>query len=725
MSLRLPCAADEPFTRWVPMHCPLDPDDGPRTLAWDGAVLLLFGPHGLRRLGPPWEAGCGSQGPQGAHPLLRHGALAALPERRGEGFWCALPPGLAYWDRQHWWLLADTFGRGWGSPLALALDPEGEALWLGCSSGHLARRSAIGRPAADGEAEVPLVKVTRLPAAVRALGPTPFGILAATDAGLYLVPSDGAGPCRLLSEEPARDLLRDGPGWLVATARGLRRVVTGVWGAEVSWEAPAPTLPCRDLWHLGRTGDGTLWAGGPRGLLRRDPAGWHLHQGPHWLAADAVRALVAGPDGVCALTARGLSVLRPQPCTLAAKVQAVQERVEARHRRLGLYVEETALAEPGVGESGVPTVSDNDGLWTGMYLAAQCYRYAATADPQARRLADRSFAALERLEAITTIPGYPTKAIVPAAERPHGGTWYPSADGQWLWKGDCSSDEIVGHFYACSLYHDLVADGEGRARVAAHLRRILEHILGNGLRLMEFGQRTRWGYWDPETLGGVEGRWGDRGLNALEILSHLCVAEHVTGDTLYRRAQEELIERHGYLAYAAHTKVDMVGHVNHSDDELAFLAYDPLLRYERDPERRGVYLVSLARAWAHERPERNPLWNFIFVAHAAPSSPAAELEAALQDALRTLRELPLDTIAWPVQNSWRDDVDLDPLPDRHGAVQANRVLPYDELPITRWNGNPYQCDGGNAREEGDGVLLLLPYWMGRAHGWIAPPAGNG
>jgi hypothetical protein len=44
------------------------------------------------------------------------------------------------------------------------------------------------------------------------------------------------------------------------------------------------------------------------------------------------------------------------------------------------------------------------------------------------------------------------------------------------------------------------------------------------------------------------------------------------------------------------------------------------------------------------------------------------------------------------------------------------VLPYDELPIGRWNGNPYRLDGGDGgRSEGDGVYFLLPYWMGRYH----------
>ena len=44
-----------------------------------------------------------------------------------------------------------------------------------------------------------------------------------------------------------------------------------------------------------------------------------------------------------------------------------------------------------------------------------------------------------------------------------------------------------------------------------------------------------------------------------------------------------------------------------------------------------------------------------------------------------------------------------------------------ERRVMRWNGNPYQCDGGtpDGRTEEDGSAWLLPYWMGRYHGFIA------
>jgi hypothetical protein len=152
------------------------------------------------------------------------------------------------------------------------------------------------------------------------------------------------------------------------------------------------------------------------------------------------------------------------------------------------------------------------------------------------------------------------------------------------------------------------------------------------------------------------------------------------------------------------------GHINHSDDELAFLSYYPLLQYETDPRLLEVYRQSLERSWQIERPERNPLWNAIYAA----GTGAKEFDRT--ESLRTLQEIPMDTIDWTVRNSHRLDVPIDPMSDRFNRRQALVVLPYDELPMKKWNGNPYTLDGGSGgRSEDDGAYFLLPYWMGRYH----------
>ncbi len=77
--------------------------------------------------------------------------------------------------------------------------------------------------------------------------------------------------------------------------------------------------------------------------------------------------------------------------------------------------------------------------------------------------------------------------------------------------------------------------------------------------------------------------------------------------------------------------------VNHSDDELAFLAYYPLVIYERDQHLRKIYMASLKRSWLIERPERSPFFNFIYAAGPASRKMDRSGEAAGGGARRSGR----------------------------------------------------------------------------------------
>ena len=158
------------------------------------------------------------------------------------------------------------------------------------------------------------------------------------------------------------------------------------------------------------------------------------------------------------------------------------------------------------------------------------------------------------------------------------------------------------------------------------------------------------------------------------------------------------------------------GHVNHSDDELAFLSFYPLLGTR--PTRRCSRCTSdsLERSWQIERPERNPLWNVIYAA----STGAAEFDR---------RSVAADAAGDTDGSDQLDGQELeppgcpasDPLPDRFHNRQSLIVLPYDELPMWKWNGNPYALDGGHGGTgEDDGAYFLLPYWMGRYHQLLPP-----
>ncbi|MBK9707721.1 MAG: hypothetical protein IPO77_12130 [Acidobacteria bacterium] len=438
------------------------------------------------------------------------------------------------------------------------------------------------------------------------------------------------------------------------------------------------------------------------------------YAGKRWLPDDRVTGfgfenLKGDRYAVWIETAKGYSRIEFRLTTLAEKARVFEQRVRSRHVRHGLTAD-SHLKVPGDPGSNQMVSSDNDGLWTAMYVAAECFRYKVTGENEALEFARQGLQAIMRLEEISGISGFHARSIIKIGldEQPKDGEWHTTADGLWRWKGDTSSDEIVGHYFIYPIYYDLVAGDAEKAQIRAVITRMTDHILNNNYQLIDTdGKRTRWGWWGPDTI------WEDpdeTGLRALHILAHLRVAYHITGNQRYKSAYDDLINKHRYHLLMRNQKINYPGRVNHSDDELAFLSYYPLLTYEDDPELRKIYIQSLERSWTVERPERIPLWNFIYAAGSGSN------EFDKSESIRTLREIPMDTISWTVTNSVRMDIPFDNSQDRFNRKQALIVLPYDELPMMKWNGNPFRLDGGNGgRSEDDGAFYLLPYWMGRYH----------
>jgi hypothetical protein len=322
--------------------------------------------------------------------------------------------------------------------------------------------------------------------------------------------------------------------------------------------------------------------------------------------------------------------------------------------------------------------------------------------------------ALLRLETITGIPGFPARAICHVDEPQFAqrslrsnSEWHESpVEKGWYWKGETSSDEIDGHYFGWYVFYELAANEEEKTAVRAVVKRVTDHILDHGYSLVDIdGKPTTWGYWSPEKLNDDPVWWPERGLNSLEILSHLKVAHHIVGEPRYERAYRELIQKHHYGINTLHAKVP--GGVSH-DDQLLFLSYYPLLQLEQEPGLLALFKSSLKRTWEAERIEANPLWNFIYGASIGEP-------CDVENGVETLREIPLDFILWKTRNSHRADLKFDPELKRQGIKQLAAPLPWIERAIHKWDHSPYELDSGGDMGEGDPTIWLLPYWMGRHH----------
>jgi hypothetical protein len=554
------------------------------------------------------------------------------------------------------------------------------------------------------------------------------GMWVATDHGLFRLTGnnleleavpDHSSWGRLLSPN-IQCLAEDKSGTLwIGTDRGVNLYRAGEWQEITGKEG----LPVLDVRTITPGPDGSVWFGTPQGAARLLDGKWRYYAGKRWLPDDRVNEIAVDQNGDAWIATQGGVVwIEYRKMTLARKAAHYEEITAARHNRRG-YVTECALRTPGDVSSFVHEAEDNDGLWTSLYVASQCFRYGVTRDPAARASAKKSMDALLFLVDVTGIPGFMARAV---KEKDENCVGYSPDEPNWqhvnpkypniFWKDDTSSDEVDGHYLAWYLYSTLVADAGEKHRIAEVCRAVTNHIIDHGYYLVgPSGKPTTWGVWAPEKLNSNDRDWSDEhGLNSLEILSHLKVAIALCGDQKFKAAYRDLIEKQHYVLNTVGQKLlPPFGADNHSDDELAWCAYYPLLMLEKDPDLLRLYRLSLERTQRILQPQGSPFYDFLYGAatgHPCDAETGAEW----------LRNAPWELIEWTTINSHRADVQIAVVRGREREVQLTRVLPNSEREVTKWNSNPYQADGGaEGREELDGSFWLLPYWLGRYHGIIS------
>lgn len=465
-----------------------------------------------------------------------------------------------------------------------------------------------------------------------------------------------------------------------------------------------------------RASDGAQWLGTAQGVWRHNDNAAprdrrQYFAGQRYLPDDEVQQLF--PDatgGVWVRTRTGVSHLEFRSMTLAQKAEHFERIVNPRHDRYGL-LGDSHLAVPGDLSTNQHVDNDNNGLWTSIYAAAECFRYAVTQSPEALSRARKAIEAMLFLEEVAGRRGFPARSYIRKGDRmPTDGEWHWTADGQIYWKGDTSSDEIVGHFFAFSIAYDLLPDDALKQRIVATTRRIMDHIIQNGYHLIDVdGKPTTWGKW---SLAYFAEDSEDSALNSLELLSFLKTAAHITGDARYENEYRKVAHELHYADLMLRLK-EVRKELNYSDEELAMLPFYCVFRYEKDPAMLAKYRRALDDWWENMQRELSPLWTFIYLT----GRPDATVD--LPGAVWTLYRTPLDMVRWDVKNSHRTDLVWSATPDRAGRREALTLLPPDERPVMRWNANPFVVDGGHkGRSEDDGAAFLLPYWLGRYHKFL-------
>jgi len=230
-------------------------------------------------------------------------------------------------------------------------------------------------------------------------------------------------------------------------------------------------------------------------------------------------------------------------------------------------------------------LSENNGLWTGLYVASQAFRYAATGDADALAQLRRTLNGTYQMLLITGKDGLYTRDFrdpslpqqycieddepyasaatdneryaryVPPASNMVGNqfvkidddgcfkTWdtsLNSGDGGWLkhdeyctdkrfagfcWQINVSKDEYAGHMFAAGIVAKIVDDEEVRQMALDILKKVGHHLVDHNFWLNDYdGRNTRYGSAHAMSLDEIPGS------NAIMALAWIKEAAVATGD---------------------------------------------------------------------------------------------------------------------------------------------------------------------------------------------------
>ena len=460
-----------------------------------------------------------------------------------------------------------------------------------------------------------------------------------------------------------------------------------------------------------------------------------------WLMHPTVTKITVSDKGtIAAVTPAGISVITTKVMTLEEKAAHYDAMAVKYFTRNEGYQVTRELRKYGDLESGWLPNSDNDGLFTGLYCASQCFRYAVTGSEEAKANAKRAVEAMIKLTEVTGKKGFTARATRYSHEENfmtgNREEWHiceDNPDCEWL--GETSSDEMTGHYYAYGIYFDLVADKKEKKRIAEVVKTITDHILENNFHLCDVdGVPTTWANWEPDLLNNDDRWYYERGTNSLEILSFLKTTYHVTGEEKYNEVYNMLIRKHHYAMNCMQYKCED-GHLAHIDDQLDFTNIYPLIVYTENEAHNEIFKMGLTHHFDYEKIERSPMFN---ITYGALTNNPCDIE----NAAKSLSEMNLDLIRWPVYNSYRKDIVWDTEQEAMGApAQLKYPVEYSSRVLVHYDGNQCVCDSGceefvnvNTKQvnrtstlpssNASGMsasmpyIYLLPYWMGRYYGLL-------
>ncbi|MCP5063493.1 MAG: hypothetical protein GY936_13655, partial [Ignavibacteriae bacterium] len=271
-------------------------------------------------------------------------------------------------------------------------------------------------------------------------------------------------------------------------------------------------LPCTEITSVENVNN-EIWFGSSNGAFKlREDGKYDYYASKRWLVDNEVLDIAQGPEkSVLVLTKKGMSKINFVDMTLDEKAKHFQKIQRLRHIRYGMTANPT-FSTAGDVTSGSYSDTDNDGLWTSLYLASELFRYNVTKAEDAKLNAYEAFEGMERLIDINGLDGFPSRSYARDGYeqglgsngfseewrkewvKKNGRIWRLTEDEKWRWKSSTSSDESCGHFFVYALFAELAPDKEWRDRAISLIKVQMDHIIRNDWYLVDWnGKPTAWG----------------------------------------------------------------------------------------------------------------------------------------------------------------------------------------------------------------------------------------
>jgi len=365
----------------------------------------------------------------------------------------------------------------------------------------------------------------------------------------------------------------------------------------------------------------------------------------------------------------------------------------------GLHLLYNQVLDPMFAQIGSQQIADytrcgDAALWTGLYLAAESFRYQVTQSSNALQNVKAAFAGLQGLVDVTgnnllarcMVPiDSPYAQSISSQEAANG--IHTNTSAGWIWIGNTSRDEYCGALFGLTVAYDLVNDSDLKSRMSALIT-----------RMIEFVQTHNWSVQMPDGSSSTSFL-----LRPDQIETLLAIGRHVNPDHFSGIGYETQRQ-----LFAASVPVPIALDTTSDDSyfkfNLDYINLYNLVRIEASVEK-SIYKTAYDRLRDHTAAHQNAFFNVIDLALNGSSSARDAQTMALLDTwlLRPRRDFTVDVSKnVPVCGS-----------------QACSPVPVELRPNTDflWQRSPFAVTGyGFARIETAGIDYILPYWMARYYG---------